>query len=77
MYFYGISVSSFISDSEYGLGKRSRIIVGSWLAATVGEGGLLCDTCGLENNHSSVEIGASEKEFSESVHFISDHSELA
>lgn len=34
-YFCDISGSSFISDSEYGLGRMPRVIVGSWLAGLV------------------------------------------
>ena len=37
------------------------VIVGIWLAALIGLGGLLRDTRGLGNNYSSVEIGKSEK----------------
>lgn len=53
IYFCGISGCSFISDAEYGLGRRPRVIVGREAES---------DTCGLENKHSSVETGASEKE---------------
>lgn len=59
--------NSFMSDSEYGLGRMPRVIVAvGWLTDLIGISGLLCDTCGVESNHSSVEIGESEEEFSES-----------